>query len=234
MRISQQIESIDTITTAGELGALFLESQMIKELLPIYNKKSRIKHELIALRSKKNKQGYQECYIEPITTISPEKLENFLGFFRSRKQSKAFLSDIAKNFTLCEKLLGLEKTSTACFAHRLNRCLGACINKEKPEIYNLRFITAFSGQKILPWPFNGAITIREDEMNGKKEYFIVDNWCYIGKTSVDAEGNINDTHFQNVTFDLDMYKILRQFIKNPANRKKILLEKKEYRQHQDY
>jgi DNA polymerase III subunit epsilon len=194
---------------------------MIKEMLPLYNKRSRIKHELIALRSRKNKQGYQECFLEPITTISPDHLENFLGFFRSRKQAKAFLANIAKDYALCEKQLGLEKTSSGCFAYRLGRCKGACVNAERPEIYNLRFETSLIGTKILPWPFKGAITIQEDAIDGKKEHFIVDNWCYIGNVTVDAEGNIKDNLLQKVTFDLDMYKILRQFLKNPSNAKKI-------------
>ncbi|MBA3724047.1 MAG: DNA polymerase III subunit epsilon [Candidatus Levybacteria bacterium] len=221
MKISQQIESIETITTAGELGALFLESQMIKELLPIYNKRSRIKHELIALRSHKNKHGYNECYLEPITTITPENLENFLGFFRSRKQAKAFLADKAREFALCEKLLGLEKTTSACFAHRLERCKGACVNEERPEVYNLRFALSLSGSKVLPWPFKGPITIQEDSLEGKKEYFIIDNWCYIGNITVDAEGNMKDDIMKKITFDLDMYKILRQYLKNLKNRNKI-------------
>lgn len=221
MKISQQIESIETIPTAGELGALFLESQMIKELLPIYNKISRVKHELLALKSRYNKHGYLECYMEPITTISPADLSTFLGFFRSKKQAKAFLSDIAKNFSLCEKLLGLENTKDACFAYRLSRCNGACTNKEKAEVYNLRFTTAFSDLKILPWPYRGPITIKETEANGKSEYFIIDNWCYIGKVNIDAEGNMKDSLVEQVTFDLDMYKILKQYIKSPANRNKI-------------
>lgn len=225
MKISQQIESIETITTAGELGALFLESQLIKEMLPLYNKRSRIKHELIALKSQKNKLGYQECYLEPITVISPNNLENFLGFFRSRRQAKAFLADKAKEHGLCEKYLGLETTSTGCFAYRLGRCKGACVKMEKPEIYNLRLDTAMMGTKILPWPFAGPITIEEEGIDGKKEYFLIDNWCYIGNVSVDTEGNIKDNLLQDVTFDLDIYKILRQFVKNQSNRKKISLQK---------
>lgn len=221
MKISQQIESIETITTAGELGALFLESQLIKEMLPIYNKRSRIKHELVALKSMKNKLGYQECYMEPITTIGSDHLESFLGFFRSRRQAKAFLAAKAKEFDLCEKLLGLEKTSTGCFAYRLGRCRGACVKNEKPEIYNLRFELSLSSSKILPWPYSGPITIQEDSIDGKQEYFIVDNWCYIGNVTVDAEGSVKDKILRDITFDLDMYKILRQYLKKPENKKRI-------------
>jgi len=229
MNIAQQVKHIETIQTAGELGALLLESELIKKLLPIYNKKSRIKHELIAVKKKKNKNGYDECFLEPITEINADKLQDFLGFYRSRKQAKATLADIAKNHMLCEKLLGLEKTSGGCFAYRLNRCKGACIGKEKALLYNLRLQTAFVENKILPWPFEDAILIQEttgvyDEfgLQGKSEYFLIDNWCYLGTVSVDADGNINDKSLQEASFDLDIYKILRGFLKNPANERKII------------
>jgi len=228
MTIAQQVKRIETIPTAGELGALLLESQLIKELLPIYNKKARIKHELIAVKKRTNKEGYDECYLEPITKISPDNLQDFLGFYRSRKQAKATLADIAKNNTLCEKLLGLEKTSDACFAYRLNRCKGACLNKEKAEIYNLRLQMTFAENKILPWPFDDAIIIQETEgliddfgMPEKREYFLVDNWCYLGTVRQDNEGNLNHKKLPEVAFDLDVYKILKTFLKNPANQKKI-------------
>jgi DNA polymerase-3 subunit epsilon len=228
MNIAQQVKHIETITTAGELGALLLESELIKKLLPIYNKKSRIKHELIAIKKRTNKQGYDECYLEPIMEINADSLQDFLGFYRSRKQAKATLADIAKTHMLCEKLLGLEKTMGGCFAYRLNRCNGACVGKEKALVYNLRLQTAFIENKILPWPFTGAILIQENEgvqnefgLLGKSEYFLIDNWCYLGTVTVDADGNINDKSLQNASFDLDIYKILRQFLKRPENQKKI-------------
>lgn len=228
MHIAQQIKRIETITTAGELGALFLESQLIKKMLPIYNKRSRIKHELIAIKKHTNKDGYDECYLEPITTINANALQDFLGFYRSRKQAKATLADLAKTHILCEKLLGLEKTNGACFAYRINRCNGACVGKEKPIIYNLKVQSAFLENKILPWPFSGAILIQENEgvydefgLQGKSEYFIINNWCYLGTVTTDSENGLNDQPIKEVIFDLDIYKILKQFLKNPANRKKI-------------
>ena len=41
MNLVQQMTHIETITTAGELGALLLESQMIKKEQPIYNRQLR-------------------------------------------------------------------------------------------------------------------------------------------------------------------------------------------------
>ncbi len=228
MQIAQQVKRIETIPTAGELGALLLESQLIKKLLPIYNKKSRIKHELIAVKKRTNNQGYDECYLEPITKINPDALQDFLGFYRSRKQAKATLADMAKSHMLCEKLLGLEKTSSGCFAYRLNRCGGACVGKEKAIVYNLKLLIAFTENKILPWPYHGAILIQENDgvqdafgLQGKSEYFLIHNWCYLGTVTTDSEDSFDSKELHEVSFDLDIYKILKRFLRNPANQKKV-------------
>jgi DNA polymerase-3 subunit epsilon len=221
MKISQQIESIETITTAGELGALFLESKLIKERLPLYNKMSRIKHELIAIKHQLNKDGYQEVIIEPIKTINIEELSSFLGFCRSRRQAKTFLANITQKYGLCEKLMGLEKTSTSCFAYRLDRCKGACTGKEKSILYNLKFETAFASLKIKTWPFSGPILIEESEFETRKEYFLIDKWCYLGSVIVDNEGNKKADLVNDLVFDLDIYKILKQYMRHPNNLKKI-------------
>lgn len=214
MNISQQIERIETIATAGELGALFLESQLIKKMLPIYNKKSRIKRELIALKMRENNEGYNEYFLEPISVIKPSDLDTFVGFFKSRKQAKTFLAETTKEYSLCDKLVGIEKTKGACFGYRLGRCKGACLGKEKNIIYNMRCLTAFSQTKIIPWPFPQAIIIEEQELGGSHEYFIVDNWCFLGTIKIDSEGNKKSNIDENVTFDLDLYRILRNFLKN--------------------
>lgn len=230
MNISQQVASIETHQTAGELGALLLESSLIKQYLPLYNKVSRIKKELIAAKSKLSPFGYNEVYLEPITELTVEDVypqnnkgvpEKFLGFFKSKKQAKDYLSNIRKEYVLCDKLLGLEKTKGACFGYRLSQCQGACVNTEKPIRYNLRFSEAFSENAIKPWPFDGPITIEEKELNGKSDYFLVDKWCLMKKISVDEFDTIRDDPEKSSYFDLDVYKILLRYMRNNKNTKKI-------------
>ncbi len=190
MSIAQQVEHIETIVTAGELGALFLEATLIKQKLPIYNRMLRVKHELIALRKVTNTKGYDGIELFPVQTITSGEIGTILGLFKSRKQAKNFLADVSKEYQLCEKLIGLEKTSTACFAYRLNKCKGACVGKESALFYNTRFVTAFSKTKIKPWPFTGPIIIDEkNEITGITEHFIIDKWCFIGSVKIDQEGN---------------------------------------------
>lgn len=218
MNISQQIERIETKITAGELGALFTESSLIKQMLPIYNKRLRLKKELVVLKKFITDDGYNSITMETLTVINPKDLDSFVGFYRSRKQAKEYLASLCKEYSLCEKLLGLEKTKTACFGYRLALCKGACIKDEQPLFYNLRFTTAFFKTKLLPWPFPGPITIKEENpFTNVTDYFLVDKWCYIGKVTMDPEGNKIKKLEEQQLFDLDVYKILRRFMRNPAN-----------------
>jgi DNA polymerase III subunit epsilon len=228
MNISQQVANIETLPTAGELGALLLESKLIKKLLPLYNKRSRIKQELVAIKCKLNKDGYKEVFLEPVSTILPEQIdanpereEMFMGFFRSRRQAKEYLTKILKEYSLCDKLLGLEKTKNSCFSYRLDHCKGACIKDENPLSYNLRFTEGFAECTIKPWPFKGPISIKEIDQSGKCEYFLMDKWCFVGNVIVNEFEDKKTQLFDDMTFDLDTYKILKQFISKPQNIRKI-------------
>lgn len=237
MQITQQIKHIETIQTAGELGALFTEAKLIKQQQPLYNKKLRNARKLIKLIKKETPEGYQSVSMEPVTEIAIEEIPDIVGIFTSKKQAEEFLFATAKQHTLCHKLLGIEKTTSACFPYRLGQCKGACMHKELPIAYNMRAIMAFSEKKIKKWPFNGAIVIEEENGETKqKEKFIIDKWCYLG--SYTKRGEIEDTIIQteysqtqdmiqqDYQFDLDLYKILTQYLLKKENYKYVkVLEK---------
>ena len=230
MKISQQIKSIETISTAGELGALFLESSLIKTMLPLYNRRLRLKKQLVVLKNKKDNEGYERIRLETVQDISWKDIkslqentesEGIIGFFRSQKQAKQYLLRIAQEYELCERLLGIEKTATTCFGYRLGRCKGACAGEEKSVLYNFGFVTALNALRVKPWPFPGPIAIEEQHPYDKqKEYFIVDKWCYLGSVKYDTQDN-REQFEKEVLFDLDVYKILKQFLLKPHNQNKI-------------
>jgi len=208
MNMCRQIRAIETIETAGELGALIKESLLIKQLQPIYNRKLRTSRKLTVLRSQTKISGYQTVSIDIVDEITSSDLSGIIGIYRSKQQAKNFLIEQAKKYQLCEKLLGLEKTNTACFGYRLNLCNGACLTKENPLRYNMRFIQAFSQYKLKSWPFPGSIVIKEkSDYDNKEEHIIIDNWCLIGQKG----------------FDLDMYKILIRYLQEPKNYNTIMV-----------
>ncbi len=220
-RMWRQVRLVEVRRTAGELGALLLESQLIKELRPMVNVRSRQKRRIIVARRVETRQGYASVVLEAIDFIDPEHTSPLMAIFKTRTQAREFLARTAKAYRLCPKLLRLESTRRSCFSYHLGRCNGACIGLEDPGLYNARFEEAFAERRIRAWPFSGGVIIEErDEESNEGEVFIVDNWCLLYSFTYALsryELNVRGTH----RFDYDSYRILCKYIFDEANRANI-------------
>jgi len=217
MKIAQQITSIETYPTAGELGALFLESTLIKKHQPLFNRKLRHARKLIALKKIVSVDGYNTIEEIDAHSVTVDELEKIIGIFTSKKQIKDFLYQLCKTYALCPKLFALEKGKGECFSYHLEQCRGACIGKVSPLMYNLKFDEAFYKSRIKPWPFKGPILIKEK--SDQEEHFVVDKWCLIG--NIKDPDDVVDSLQQEYVFDFDLYKILRQFLRTETNLRKV-------------
>ena len=219
MKIYNTIESMEFIQTAGELGALLKESETIKKLMPLYNRRLRYRENMI-VAVKKEVDGVFMIDIEETSSPDINNLENIMAVFKNKKQARETLTLLAKDHNLCDKFLGLQKTNGSCFNYQLERCKGICAGKEIPMKYNLRFIEAFLKTKIKAWPHQGPIVIKEiDHESGKEEQFLIHNWCIVQK----QEGDNRD--LSDLEFDYDIYKILRRFLIKEAFRPHVLIKK---------
>lgn len=215
LEISQQVERIETFVTGGELSALLLESELVKKMQPIYNRKLRYARKLVTLRKKIRKDGYCSLSISNGEEIKSDDIENILGIFKSVKSAKEHLSRMVNENSLCQKMLGLQSGKGPCFSYHLEVCRGACVKKEKPQIFNARFVMAFSSTKLKAWPFAGPILINE-KSEDVEEALVFDKWCYLGKYS-----EYNSSQEALAISDFDVYKILARFLKDPKNLKKV-------------
>lgn len=222
-KIAQQIESIETIETAGELGALFTECMLIKKMQPLYNRKLRHSKMMMVLK-KVVRDGYACVDLDTADTIDVDNISDVLGVFRNKKSAKQFLIHLAKKYCLCEKLLGLDTTLKTCFGYRLGKCKGACVQKEITAKYNLRFFEAFSSTKLQPWPFEGPILIEEKSpLSGLAEGFLLDKWCLLGSTK-NNHNNLFTSDLPTTSeyhFDVDTYKILLSYLYTKSSKIKI-------------
>ena len=69
MRLSQQLHRIEWRETAGEIGALLLEAQLVKDLQPIHNRTLRRQGDLCAWRLKEDARGHTI----PVLTFASEQ-----------------------------------------------------------------------------------------------------------------------------------------------------------------
>ncbi len=210
MRICEQVARIDWIETAGELGALLAESRLIKELAPLHNRKARRIAQFYSWEW--NGQLDSPAPIKLVTVGDAEtaRLQNLFGNFRAKNAARAALEGLAEEHGLCPALLGLEparKPGAACFAHQLRRCRGACCGKESLAAHNLRLLEALRALGLTPWPYRGAIGLRE--ASGERvEVHVFERWCYLGTARSEAE--IHEVLSARAPFDLDIYKLLKR------------------------
>ena len=205
MKLALQVRDIDWIETAGEFGALLLESRLIKEKLPTFNIKLRRSKDLCAWQLTESGDHIQVQLVNH-QDLQPGKQENLYGLFYNKREALASLQSIAKKNQLCEAILGLEKRQAqgACFGFHVKQCNGACIGTESAAIHNLRVKTALLKLKVASWPYAGAIAIQEGD-----DLHLFDHWCYLGTAANDGEVDelLRD---QPPEFDLDIYKLLRK------------------------
>ncbi len=216
MKIAQNIHRVEAIETAGELGALLLEATLVKKMQPLYNRQLRYAYKLLAIKKQTNLDGYFSISETNLAEVPVDQLNQILGIFKSRKELKTFLINVSKEFNLCLKLLGVEKSKANCFNYHLDLCKGACSKKETFLKYNLRFEEAFYKTRIKQWPFKGPIALREKPAyqqagSQKEELFVIDKWCVLG--SIKNKADSLDDIKKEYLFDTDTYKILSHYLK---------------------
>ena len=220
--LTKRIRRIETRETAGELGALLLESRFIKELRPMYNVRSRQPRRIIIARRVDNEQGYAMVKLEAVDYLDLKPASPILGIFKHTTQAKEFLDKISKTHRLCSKLLRLETSRGCCFPYHLGLCDGACIGEEDPAAYNARVDAAFEARRIIAWPFDGPVTVEEISKDKKlREVFVIDNWCLIGTGKRNSCAGQSGSSSSPHRFDYDSYKLLYSYVMEEGNKVKI-------------
>lgn len=201
-RMLRQAARISHIRTAGEIGALLLEAQLIKQQQPLYNQKLRRNRQLCALRLH---EGVPEVVYSRDMNFAMEP--DLYGLYGSRTSALQGLRELADMHKLCYGALGLEKLAKgrACFRAMLNHCNGVCCGRESQADHEQRLLSALETLRVATWPYPGAIGLQErsDDM---QQIHVVRNWCYLG--SADTHQQARKLAKVAAGFDADGYKIL--------------------------
>lgn len=208
-RMWHETYRIETDVTASDLGASLLESFKIKTELPIYNRQLRRSKKLWAV----TKITSNPIRLEITPFDISQNFQHIYAIYKTKAKAKSSLNQLAEQFNLCPKLLGLEKSSTNCFWHQLDKCRGACANKINDPDYDDRVEQAFLNKRMREWPYKDKLTIhRHNPNNHFTEEFIINNWI-LEKARLSNPNNdkaLFDT--DSFKFDYDMYKILSKHL----------------------
>lgn len=201
-RMLRQTQRISHIRTAGEIGALLLEAQMIKAQHPLFNQKLRRNQQLCSLQMVGGVP--QVVYARDIDFATQPDLH---GLFASRHAALDALRAIADQHKLCYGPLGLEKLSPgkACFRAAIRQCAGVCRGDESPEVHRERLFSSLLALRVACWPFGGAVGLVERDAD-LVQIHVVNHWCYLGSAATVEEARRLSTVAAG--FDADGYKIL--------------------------
>ncbi len=203
-----QTRRIDFIETAGEIGALLLESRMIKTLNPLFNQRLRRIRTLCSIHLHPTNNGVVPEIVDS-RSVNLGSTPSLYGLFSSSHAARAKLKALAQQHMLCMSILGLEKSAKrGCFGLQIKTCLGVCVGKEDRPTHDARLFTALVDSQVELWPFSGPIDLIEEAADGWVQCHRVNNWCYLGTQCTKSGGAGKLSELKQHDFDLDSYKIL--------------------------
>jgi DNA polymerase-3 subunit epsilon len=204
-KLSQEVYRIETIQTAGELGALLVESQYLKKHQPLYNTRLRKHSQMVMLKKRINEDGYPEIYLEE-GTVTHEELSCIYGVFRTKQQANDIMRSLSAEYRLCDVLLGVQEKSET---KKL---------REPARKYSKRFEEAFASLRIQNWPYHGVLAIKEKcAFRGVEAVHLFHEWMYLGVASQEYEVAEIIQNYSQSTFDYDVYRILHSYTKKYAD-----------------
>jgi excinuclease Cho len=172
---------VDTYRTAGEIGALLLEAQWVKQHMPLYNIRLRRSRSLVAWRlSPDGGSAGQPPQLVDSGRHDFAHTSDLYGLYASRRAAQADLRALAAEHRLCLVALGLEKPlRRGCFGRQLRQCDGVCTGDEPTAAHHARLFSALLAQQVQRWPYPGAVDIIERDGDWVQAHR-VHNWCYLG------------------------------------------------------
>lgn len=212
-QIAREIRRIEWQRTRGELGALLREAQLVKELLPVFNRQLRRAGDLCGFSF--DGKAFRIVGAEQINAAT---LPDVCGVFRSKRAAMDALRGLADEHRLCLRTLGFERAGrggrpSACFRHQIRRCAGVCAGAESVHAHHARAAAAFASLRTASWPWRGPIGIvEEDPEREAADVHVVHNWCLLG--TAHSEGEVAELLQGRLRpqFDLDHYKILARHL----------------------
>ena len=211
MQIAREVRSIDWQRTAGELGALLREAELVKTLAPLHNRRLRRPGELCGFSF-----DGEELRLVQIPEIDPQSLSAIHGIFRSKRAALEALRGLADEHGLCLRTLGFDpagKPRGPCFRQQIGRCAGACAGRESPRAHLARLAGALSRLKTFAWPWRGPIgVLEEDPGRDATEVHVLDHWCWLSTARSQTEVGEILERSRRPRFDLDQYRVLARHL----------------------
>jgi DNA polymerase-3 subunit epsilon len=234
--------------TPGELSALLLESEEVKQSQPLLNRQLRRQKRLLTYQLDTSPSGVTgepqgesggnsilkgSSALKGSGLLHPKLVaaswppacatSTYFGLFSSKTHAQKRLRALAAEHQLCLVVLGLEQSTRSCFGYQLRRCLGACVGEESVTDHNTRLVSAIAADAIRVWPYAGPVGILETPE--ASHISIVDQWYYLGCSDnvVDASNRAQQGVGSKTLLDRDAYRIVSRWLLAPPPGARIIV-----------
>ncbi|OIQ16876.1 MAG: exonuclease [Flavobacterium sp. MedPE-SWcel] len=215
-RLQRDVYTVNYEETGSELIALLKECQEIKINKPSQNKALKKTIFPYSLYAKKNDNGYI-CLSIKKTDGRRKEVISFSGM----TEAKNALSKIVNKYKLCQKLTDLDTTDKVnCFAHELDNCNGACVNKESTKDYNQR-VTEFINHNS--FNHQSMIIIDKGRTIEERSAVLIEKGIYKGYAFFNLNHQVNNPEIlKNILTPMDHNRDVKNIIQGYIRRKKGL------------
>ena len=208
LRITQQVKRVEWRETAGEISALLLESDLVKQLKPTMNRRLRLNRSITSIVLR-DAEDFPQLQFGPIAEALENPDRRCFGLFETMSEAQRVLRQLCDDHGLCKSLTGLEKArpGQACFGRQLHRCRGACEGLEPLEQHRLRLELALAKLRVRDWPFPGPAVLTEGD-----RALLFNQWAYLGSATCEEELCDLLRSPGPLQFDRDTYRILLRVV----------------------
>ena len=205
LKIQLETHSVSTEETGSELIALLKEIDEIQLHKPKHNRIYKNDRIRFGLEEGVSSSGYRFLRI-----VHAADGTNYITSFKNINNARKTLYFFAHKYTLCLKYVGLESSKEACSDVEINKCLGACIEKETVERYNERVQQCVDQ---LRFSSPNLLIVDKGRSHDERSIILIQNTEYKGFGYADLNYQINN---------LDMVKTIITPMKNSRAARHIL------------
>lgn len=170
-KIQKKLHKVNFETTGSELIALLKEQHEIKKNQPRINKDGRYRLYPMGLRIDQETE-YHQLVLEQVI-----KDREYLIVFKNGGIAKHTMTQWMETFELCQKYSSLQDSEGCCYAHKSNKCKGACIGEENPKSYNQR-LRLLNDQNN--YPHDNFLMTGNGRKEGEQSFIYIENQCFRG------------------------------------------------------
>lgn len=214
-KIQRDVYAVTYEETGSELVALLKESEEIKINKPIYNRAQRKSLFPWALVVEKNEKGYLAFKI-----VKSDGRKKEVTSFTTTQDAKNALFRMTDEFNLCQKINGLYDTKKSYFQYEIEKCFGACIDKEPTESYNERVKECLAKNSF---ENQNMVVVDVGRNKSERSAVIIENGVYKGYAFYDLNYQISNIEIlKKIIIPMQNNKDVRTIIQSYLRKKKAL------------